>query len=342
MPEQPNPIIDIVLQFRKALENHDAQALSRLVRAYEGVYTRLKDKIDLLADAIELEAPTRGQLVRMTRYKELIAQVEDELTYYQAILRNEVENVSLDAINFAGRDASRLIKAIGAEQGVNIGYNRLPTEAIRALLGFLAPDSPLYERIDKLAGTHAEEVANAIIEGVSLGKNPRDTARVIRNIVRDKLGGGLTDALRMTRTVQLWSYREATRANYLANADVVEGWIWYAYLPGEPCMACIAQHGSFHTLDETLDDHYNGRCTMIPVVSGMPSVVEGTGEDWFKELPEAKQAELMGKEKFEAWQGGAFKFEELATKHTDNVYGDMTTEAPLWSLLGAEPPYTTK
>jgi hypothetical protein len=142
----------------------------------------------------------------------------------------------------------------------------------------------------------------------------------------------------MTRTVQLWSYREATRANYLNNSDVVEGWIWWAYLPGEPCMACIAQHGTFHTLDETLDDHYNGRCTMIPVVPGMPAIVEETGEEWFGNLPEGKQQELMGKEKHEAWKGGAFGFGELAGKHTDDVYGQMTTETPLWQLLGAEPP----
>jgi hypothetical protein len=46
----------------------------------------------------------------------------------------------------------------------------------------------------------------------------------------------------------------------------------------------------------------------------------------------------MGKEKHEAWKGGAFGFGELATKHQDDVYGLMTTEAPLWQLLGQEPP----
>lgn len=336
MPDN-NPILDIVEQFRRALENHDKQALTRLVRAYEGVYSRLQDKINLLVDVIEMEQPTRGQLVRMTRYKSLIAQVEDELTAYQAILRNEIDGVSRDAITFAGRDTARLIRAIGAEQGVNVGFNRLPKEAIRALLGFLAPDSPLYERIGTLAGTYAEEVATAITEGVALGQNPRVIARVIR----DKLGGGLTDALRMTRTVQLWSYREATRANYVANSDVVEGWIWHAHLPGEPCMACIAQHGTFHTLDETLNDHYNGRCAMIPVVRGMPPVVEGTGEEWFKELPEAKQRQLMGSQKYDAWKGGAFELREISHVVEDRVYGSMTTETPLWQLLGAEPPYTS-
>lgn len=331
MPE-PNgsEILRIVRQFRDALDKHDKQALGRLVDAYGRIYTRLQDKISLLMDAIEKDAPTKGELVRMARYKSLIAQVEDELTGYQAILRNEIAGVSQDAITFASRDASRLLQAIGAEYGVNVGFNRLPGEAIRSLLGFLAEDSPLYARIGELAKTHAESVANTIVEAVSLGKNPR----VIAGMIRDDLGGGLTDALRMTRTVQNWSYREATRANYLNNSDVIDGWIWWANLPGEPCMACIAEHGTFHTLDETLDDHYNGRCTMIPSVIGLPSIIEQTGEDWFKELPEGKQAELMGKEKYAAYQEGKFEFGQLATKHEDAVYGQMTTEAALKDLLG--------
>jgi hypothetical protein len=198
------------------------------------------------------------------------------------------------------------------------------------LLGFLSPNGTLYERIGKLAETNAQNVAEKILEGVSLGYNPKKIA----GIIRDELGGGLTDALRMTRTVQLWSYREATRANYINNSDVIEGWIWYADLPGEPCMACIAEHGSFHTLDETLDDHYNGRCTMIPVVAGMPGIVDQTGEDWFNELPESQQRGLMGDSKYEAWKENKFEFGQLATKHSDDVYGQMTTETALKDLLG--------
>jgi hypothetical protein len=333
-----NEIIRIVEQYRAALARRDAAALSRLTDAYQRLYGRLKDKIDLLVVELEKGPLTQGQLTRMARYKSLMSQIETELTDYQVILRNEISVVSSQAIANAGQDAAKLARILAGTSGVNVMWNRLPADAIKALLGFLSEDGPLYARIQQLAGVNAEKVAQAIIEGVGLGKGPREIA----GLIRDSLGGGLSDALRMTRTVQLWSYRESTRANYLNNSDVVQGWIWYADLAGDPCMACIAQHGTIHGLDEILDDHYNGRCAMIPIVPGMDNPVEQGGEDWFSQLPEAKQRELMGPEKYIAWKGGAFDFSALAGKHNDSVYGDMTIETPLWELLGVEPPTRTQ
>jgi len=329
MTTPPNPILQTVAQFRAALARHDAAALNRLTAAYTRLYARLQDKINLLVDAIEMNEPTVGELARMTRYNALIKQVESELRDYQVILRNEVGGVSESAITFAGRDTARLLRVMAGEYGFSIQFNRLPTEAIKSLLGFLSEEGPLYARIGELAGTNAERVADKILEGVGLGQNPRAIAAAIR----DSLGGGLTDALRMTRTVQLWSYREATRANYLTNSDVVDGWTWWAHLAGGPCMGCISKHGSVHGLDEALDDHYNGRCTGLPIVRGIIPVEQG-GEDWFNQQPEAKQRELMGQSKFDAWKDNKFSFGQLAGKHQDTVYGQMTVEAPLAVLLG--------
>lgn len=336
--QPPNPIIELMLEFRKALEKQDRRAMSRLIDAYERVYGRLKDKIELLVDAIEMDAPTTGQLVRMTRYKSLIAQVEEELTKFQAILQNEVEAIGGEAITFASRDTSRLLRAISQEYGISAAFNRLPVDAIETLLGFLAQDSPLFQRIGELAGTAAQDVANTILESVAMGKGPREIARLIR----DSLGGGLTDALRMTRTVQLWSYREANRANFVANGDIINGWYWFADLPGDPCMACIAEHGTFHELDEVLDDHYNGRCAMMPAIRGLPSPIEQSGEKWFNSLSETDQQRLMGKEFYNAWKGGAFELKDMPHKVEDAVYGNMTTARPLWDLLGTEPPLRTE
>jgi hypothetical protein len=142
----------------------------------------------------------------------------------------------------------------------------------------------------------------------------------------DALGMSLTDAMRTMRTVQLWSYREATRANYVANGDVVSGWVWIADLEGDPCPACIAMHGTEHTNDEVLDDHYNGRCAMVPITITNPNLAEqiGTGSDWFAELPESKQAELLGKSGYEAYQNGA-PLSDFVHNEPNDVYGSMTT-----------------
>jgi len=328
--QQPNTILELSRQFRRAIDKNDAAALRRLVDAYTRIYAKLQDKINLLTDVIEMENPTRAQLARMERYKSLIAQVEAEMTNYQTILANEVEAIGRDAITFASRDTARMMKAIGSEYGVDVAFQRLPTEAIKSLLGFLAEDGPLFERIGTYAGEAAQTVANTILEAVAMGKGPREVARLIRK----DLGENLTAALRTTRTVQLWSYREATRANYLNNSDIIEGWYWYAALENDPCMACIAEHGTFHTMDETLDDHYNGRCAMLPAIRGLGNPVEQSGEEWFNTLDEGKQKELMGQGKYEAWKEGQFEFNQMIGKHTDDVYGQMTTETALKDLIG--------
>jgi SPP1 gp7 family putative phage head morphogenesis protein len=337
MPD--NEILRLVAQFHAALDKHDARAMKRLIDSYGRVYSRLQDKITLLTDAIEADNPTRGELVRMARYKDLIRQTEAELTDYQVILRNEIQGVSSDAIAFAGRDNARMLRAMG----ITGGFNRLPTATIKTLLGFLDESSPLYERIGMLAKANTQAVADALIEGVALGQNPRVTARTVRTLFTENLGSALTDALRMTRTVQIYSYREASRANYVANSDIVDGWYWYTALDDRTCASCVALHGSGpYPLDEPLNDHYNGRCTMIPAVTGFGNPIEQGGKDYFDSLNEGKQRDLLGKEKYEAYKGGAFEFKDLSTTRADAVYGDMRVETPLWELLGAEPPLRTK
>jgi hypothetical protein len=206
----------------------------------------------------------------------------------------------------------------------------LPKGAIEQLLGFLSPDGPLYSRLSLLAPTTVEGVSKAILDGVSLGYNPRKIAREVTNA----FGMGLTDSLRMTRTIQIWSYRESNRATYLANADVVQKWQWHTALDGRACMACVALHGTIHELSEPLRGHHNCRCAPIPVLVGQDNgVIEQTGEEWFRGLPEKQQRDLMGKGRFAAWREGKFAFGQIVGSHDDHVYGTMFTEQPLRNLV---------
>ena len=337
MPEPENEIIQLSMKFRAALLKRDEAALSRLVATYQNLYKRLGDKIDKLVDAIALEEPTRGQLVRMSRYRQLMAQIRGELGQYEAVVRAELEQIGAAGIEAGIIDSRRMVQFLADGYGIEAGFNNLPTDAIETLLGFLQEDGPLYKRLGELAPQTTNRVADALLEGVGLGYGPGKTAR---DIVRQQLGMGLTDAMRMVRTTQLWSYREASRASYIANDHIVQGWIWHAQLDGTTCMSCIAQHGSEHPLTETLNDHHNGRCAMIPIVPGMDKdfVVPQTGEEWFESLPEAQQRKQMGAHFHQAYQGGAFGIGDM-TKVTENdVFGKMRVQTPLWELLGAEPP----
>lgn len=329
MPE-PRPLLQQVERYRAALTRQDEQALGRLTDAYRRIYRRLQDKISLLIDQIAVDQPTRGQVVRMERYRALIAQIENELRDFQALTHIEMERQGIFGINQGSHDAQTLMNHAAEWAGIRSQFNKLPTDTIEALLGFLDPDGVLFrEKLGYLGTTTAQRVADTIVEGVGLGYNPRKIA----DQITDSLGMGLTDALRMTRTVQLWSYREATRANFIANADIITGWIWCAELGPDTCMSCIAMHGTEHPLDEALDDHFNGRCAAIPIVADMPNPIEETGEQWFDSLGEVEQRAMMGAGKYDAWKAGKFALSDITGTYQDAAYGSMRIEKPLKDLV---------
>ena len=332
--QTPSPVLQAADAYRIQLLAKDAQALNRLIDAYKRSYSRLLSAVDALTLQIGQDAPTAGQVIRLQRYKSLMAQVAEELSGLQSLTRNEIELATELGIDLGSKQARELLSyVVTGTPSIAGQFNALPRGVIQQLLGFLAPDGPLYKRLMTLAPYNASLVSDAITSGVALGFNPRKIAA----LVRDAFGGGLTDALRFVRTAQLWSYREASRATYTVN-DVQE-WIWHAELGPRTCPSCLAMHGTRHPMSETLNDHHNGRCAMIPVVEGFPTVVEpGEGEAWLRDQPESVQRQILGKGKFEAWRDGGTPFADLTTVRNDPVYGPMRVEAPLWQFLGAEPP----
>ena len=332
MSDQPagTDIIELAKQFRLAVEKRDAVALTDLIETYQSMYQALQDKIELLTIKMaEHPELTRSALLRMDKFKDLLKQVEAELTKFQNYTEIQIRKRVSEEILAGIDDARKLVLAAGGDPAIVAGWNNINPKVIQNMIGFLQEDGALYQRLAKLAPFTVDRLKQTLIDNVGLGKNPRAIARIIER----ELGMGLTDALRTTRTVQIYSYREASRASYIANSDVVEGWYWMSALDAESCAGCIAMHGTFHTNDETLDDHYNGMCTPIPAVIGGKNPLQ-TGEDWFKEQPESKQREYMGDTKYEAWKEGKFEFSALSSQHDDDVYGTMRGETTLKELIG--------
>ena len=113
--------------------------------------------------------------------------------------------------------------------------------------------------------------------------------------------------------------------SYIANGIVVHN-----------CESCIAMHGTFHTVDETLDDHFQGRCQMLPqtILTRENTIAEGAGEAWFKGLPESQQQQIMGPGKWQAWKEDKFDFSQLSKQVDNDVFGTMRTASSLKDLIG--------
>lgn len=326
-----SPVLVASRSYQTQLARFEAQANQRLIDNYLRSWTRLEAMLNALLLEIGTEIPTRGQLTRMERYRALISQITIELTGLQALTGNEI-GAAGDLISLGEQHARELISlGMGGSTQVAAMFNVLPRSAIETLLGFLDPAGPLFARLRNLAGVNAEYVAGAMIEGITLGWNPRRIARA----VRDAFGRGLTDALRFVRTAQLWAYRESSRASMVANQSVLQGWVWSAHFDDRVCMSCVVMHGTVHPVTETLNDHHNGRCTPIPLVIGFDNPVQQTGLQWFTEQSEATQRALMGPGKYDAWRNGRIGLEQLTEERQDDVYGLMRGEPSLKQLLGA-------
>jgi hypothetical protein len=329
----PDDILKLAEQFSLAAAKRDAAAMGRISRAYISMYRRLVGQIEAIAEQAGGGQMTTGQLARLTRFNDLMAQIENELDDFARYTKVELSTAAQESIAKALSDSRRLIMTGAQAAQLDVSFNTLSSGVVTRLLGFLQDGSPLFERLSKMPGVNAADFRQTFIDGVGLGWNPR---KIVAKM-QIKNGQALTDALRMTRTANNYAYREATRATYVANPDIVQGWIWMAAINNpNTCMSCISMHGTRHTNDEVLNDHFNGRCTMLPIVEGFENPLKQNGEQWFNSQSEADQRAMMGPEKYQAYKDGKFSFEQLSRETENDTYGMMKTETPLKDLIGEE------
>lgn len=323
-----SPVLSTARDFQQQLANLEGVANQRLINSYLRSWRRLEAMLNQLLLDIGDNIPTQGQLARMERYQALLAQIAAELAALQAQTANEIEGAGT-IVTMGERYAREAMAASLGRADLAGAFNVLPRSAIETMLGFLNPNGPLYARLRMLATINAQHVAEVLVDGITLGWNPRKIAR----LVRDAFGRGLAEALRFVRTAQLWAYREASHASMVANQDILAGWVWQAHFDDRVCMSCVVMHGTVHPVTETLNDHHNGRCVMVPLVAGFSNPVEQTGLAWFTQQDEATQRKLMGPAKYEAWRAGRIRLDQLTEEREDEVYGLMRGEPSLKQLL---------
>jgi len=353
MPE--GEIFDAIERFRRELLSNERRAASELVRVYGEAWKRIKAELERLHTEYEAtkargEKPGPGWIYQFNRARAFRDQVERELLAFAQYAENQVREQQRDAIEAAERRAEELTRrALGnPPPGLTIDWNRIDRYAVETLLGMTQADSPLHRLLLSISGNGAQAAEDALVRGMLLGKNPRQVAREMRRA----LGTTLSRALTIARTETLRAHREATRASYQANSDIVAGWVWYCALGTRTCAACWAMHGTVHRIDEILDDHPNGRCAMVPKtktwseigqmygvdLSGISetSINFPMGADIFEGLPVEQQIKILGPAKYAAWKDGKFTLADVVGRKRSKEWGTHRYEKSLAQLLGTE------
>jgi SPP1 gp7 family putative phage head morphogenesis protein len=312
--KKPIDFLAIIKRLQSALTKQEQKYTNQVIEAYTKSYKTIQPHIEKVTLFIEAHPDiTQTGIKRSKEYRDLIDVTEKELNSFVDYARTTI-GIAISA--------SALLALNSVSQW---GMTPVTPDALEVVTRFLQPDTVLYDRIGMWAGNAREGVIQSIIEGVGLGKNPR----TIASEITAAFGSSLTDAVRTTRTSQLWAARESTRLNYIANG--ITGWIWMAELDDVTCGACAAMHGTEHTMDEQLDGHYNCRCAMIPIQAG--DAITQTGEDFFNNLSEEEQDKMLGQGKAQALRDGQFAFSDLAQRTENDTYGHMMTETPLKDLV---------
>jgi len=318
---------ELLIKQRNEINKYDLSIIKQIVQAYGTIYQQIAPYIRNVELYIQVhEGISIAELKNTMEYVSLLRFINKEIADFATYARVELDTASMGAVQMAIDHINTFFFHLG------IRPELVTADAAKVLLKYLEPGGELSKRMELWAPNAVEQVSKSLLDGLALGRNPH----VIASDMKKALGVGLTDALRTSRTATMYAYRESTRLNYIANSDIVKGWIWLAQLDSDrTCMSCRVMHGTIHPLTEPLNDHYNGRCTTLPLLDGIDYGLED-GEKNFNRLSEAMQKLLMGKGKLEAYREEKFKFSQLSKIYFDPVYGEMRGETPLKELLNEQ------
>lgn len=215
------------------------------------------------------------------------------------------------------------------------------------------------EKMMRWGSGYYERTYNIFENGMANGWSPKYTAARLREVANNI---PYSAAESLTRTLQLNAYRQASLETEKINGEFIQRKLWIATIDDRTCLTCLAKHGTEIPLGETVDGHYNCRCTEFYVVPGgdeFPPMMQvgstpghrvfekfQTGEEWFAGLSPERQAQqasfLNSPAKLRAYQDG-MPLSALIGQHTDPVFGVQNIELSLLKALGpteAEQYYT--
>lgn len=326
MPEPE--VIRVMRQFKASLLAGERTQLAQMATRWLGVERRLSAHMDALALQMTQIAADGGTvsaelLLNDVRYRTLLVQLTQELEGY-----TDYANVQITAQQ---RRLARLGIAHSGNaievQGIAAGFNRLPIEAVEFMVGLAGDGSPLMPLLTASWPLAADGMTQELINGVALGYNPRKTARLMARGAT----GSLQRMMVTARTETLRVYRHASLENY-RTSGVVTGYKRLAAHDSRVCPNCIALEGTFYELDEIMPTHPSCRCTLVPIVAGVPNVTWLAGEEWFVEQSAARQESILGKGRYAAWRDGDFSLADVVRIVDNPIWGPTVRTVPLSEL----------
>lgn len=328
-------VVRLAAEFRERLAERDSSLTGEMARRWLSVEAALQAEMLALAEQVADRQAAglpigQSQLFRLERYQSLLAQVQEQLTRFDAV--SQIDRAVVANV-LAGLDES--VGLIEASAGtVAIRFDRLGVEAAENITAIARAGKPLNQILERAYPLAAEAITDRLITGVASGINPREVAR---RMVRDGLSQGLSHILLVARDQANRSYREASRQQYMTSGVVTKYRRIAAKQPGRTCLACLALDGTEYDVGELMELHPQDRCAMIPIVRGIEPPQWAAGEAYFNSLPEGVQRDWMGPERHELWKAAQLKFRDMAKVEQNSTWGPSVRVRPVKGLTTATP-----
>ena len=326
---------DLLKKHRQRVLAGDRQAFDELLAAYESVRDDLRRQLRQIARRMKA-ARDRGEvlspswLYKERRLNELVDQVNDEILRFGRVLADVTTRHQRSAITIA-RDQTREIFQLTTEPIPNVG-SMLPTRAVETVVGLMGDGSPIYAYwAENVAPSVAEALKKELLRAVSTGADFRS---VTRNLMKT---GDITRhrALAIARTEVQRVRREATRAIYQDNDDIISGWEWVAAKSRRTCAACLAMDGRRFKLKDEFPQHPNCRCTMIPVLIDVEMPPRTNGTEWFERQPDDVKEEILGRDGFRMYADGQLKLADMVGWKNHKLFGRSIYKRSLARVINA-------
>lgn len=331
----PDPaVVRLAREYRNAIASGEAAQVADLTRRWLAIEKRLDAEINALAIKIaEMRAAgevvTAKKLYELDQYRVLLARARSEITTYTRYAEGVIAGRQLDLAALGAESAREAIEAVMLTGGeLPTAFALLNSDQVLSFSGLASDGSPLSVLLRQVYGDASVGLTNKLVISVGLGINPQVIAREIAK----GMSLGYSRVLRIARTESIRAFREASRAQY-AESGLVTGYKRLAARNPRTCAACLIRDGAFYDLDAPLDEHVNGRCTLVPVVRGFAPPQWQSGRSWMLSLTANEQREILGP-LYDGWRDGQFDLDDVVATRRNATWGDSIQVKSLRELIG--------
>lgn len=328
-----------IAKFRADLLAQEAATMRTLDAAHQRILRMLEPELNKLYDAMAEQLATSGKISqswlyeanRLETIKKLISRDIDQ---FARLSQQQVGALKHVAATLGTRAAMEFLDAV-KPTSVAWTFGLPNPKAINDLIATTQAGSPLADLFNGFGREAAEKAADALLRGVTLGRNPREIAPD----VQAALGISRNRALTIARQESLRCYKNSNTETYRANDDVVESWRWTCALSVRTCSSCLAMDGTIHDLSEDLESHVSCRCTPVPVTRSWQDILSDagidtsvlddipdtspslpTGADWLDAQSVSVQKQILGP-RYQGWKNGDFTLSDTVQHSHDPTWG---------------------